>query len=42
MLAVKVIQRYRLEYHHQQVGVATGFVNKPDCRIRLKFIPRVS
>ena len=40
MLAIKILQRYRLEYHHDEVGVATGFINKPDKKVRLKFIPR--
>ena len=40
MLAIKVLQRYRLEYHHGDVGLNTEFVNKPDKNIRLKFIPR--
>ena len=41
VLAIKVLQRYRLEYHHGDVGLNTEFVNKPDKNIRLKFIPRM-
>ena len=40
ILAIKVLQAYRLEYHHEPVEILTEFVNKPDRRIKLKFIPR--
>ena len=42
ILAIKVLQAYRLEYHHEHVGLQTDFVNKPDRKIRMKFIPRTS
>ena len=40
VLAIKVLQTYRLEYHHHPVGLQTGFVNKPDRKIRMKLIRR--
>ena len=40
ILAIKTLQRYKLEYHHDHIGVATEFVNKPDKKIKLRFIPR--
>ena len=40
ILAIKVLQAYRLEYHHEPVGIQTDFVNKPDRKIKMKFIPR--
>ena len=40
ILAIKTLQKYRLEYHHESVGVMTEFVNKPDKTVKLRFIPR--
>lgn len=40
ILAIKVLQSYRLEYHHEPVGIRTDFLNKPDREIKMKFIPR--
>ena len=40
VLAIKVLQEYRLEYHHDPVGIRTDFVNKPDRKIKMKFISR--
>ena len=40
ILAIKTLQKYRLEYHHESVGVKTEFVNKPDKTVKLRFIPR--
>ena len=40
ILAIKMVQAYRLEYHQEPVEILTEFVNKPDRRIKLKFIPR--
>ena len=40
ILAIKVLQAYRLEYHQEPVEILTEFVNKPDRRIKLKLIPR--
>ena len=40
ILAIKILQRFKLEYHHEHVAVATEFVNKPDRKIRLRFIER--
>jgi cytochrome P450 len=40
MLAIKVVQRFRLEYHHEPVGMAVPFVCRPDRNIKMKFIPR--
>ena len=40
VLAIKVLQEYKLEYHHDPVGIRTDFVNKPDRKIKMKFISR--
>ena len=40
ILTIKMLQRFRLEYHHQPIGVNTGFVNKPDAKIKLRFVSR--
>jgi len=41
ILAIKILQRYRLEYHYEDIGVRTEFVNKPNKKIKMRFIPRV-
>ena len=40
MLAIKVLQRFRLEYHHQALDLATSFTNKPDREVRIRFVKR--
>ena len=40
ILAIKMLQRFKLEYHHEPVAVATEFVNKPDKKIKMRFISR--
>lgn len=40
MLTVKMLQRFRLEYHHQPIGWETNFTIKPDINVRLKLIER--
>ena len=40
IMTIKIVQRFRLEYHHDEVGVATEFVNKPDKPIKMKFVQR--
>ena len=40
ILAIKMLQKFKLEYHHEHVGVATEFVNKPDKNIKMRFISR--
>ena len=40
IVAIKLLQSYRLEYHHEPVGLRTEFLNKPDRKIKLKLIPR--
>ena len=40
ILTIKMLQKFRLEYHHGPVGVSTEFVNKPDQPIKMKFVPR--
>jgi len=40
ILAIKILQKFRLEYHHEPVRGATVFVTRPDKKIRLKLIPR--
>ena len=40
IVAIKILQSYRLEYHYEPVGLQTEFLNKPDKKIKLKLIPR--
>lgn len=40
IIAIKILQSYKLEYLHQPVGIQTDFVNKPDKKIKMKLIPR--
>jgi len=40
ILAIKILQRYKLEYHYEHVGLATEFVNKPDKKIKMRFLSR--
>jgi len=40
VLVVAMLQRFRLEYHHAPVGLATEMIYKPDKPIRLKLLPR--
>ena len=40
ILAIKVLQRFRLEYHHEVIGMATEFVVRPDKKIKMRFVPR--
>ena len=39
VLAIKVVQKFRLEYHHDPVGRAIPFC-RPDKNIKKKFFPR--
>ena len=41
ILVIKMLQRFKLEYHHEPVGIQTDFVQKPDKKIRLRILPRV-
>ena len=40
IITIKILQFYKLEYHHQPVGLHTDFINKPDKKIKLKLIKR--
>ena len=40
IVAIKLLQSYRLEYHYEPVGLRTEFLNKPDRQIKLRLIPR--
>ena len=40
LLAIKVLQRFRLEYHHQALDLATSFTNKPDRKVKIRFVKR--
>ena len=41
VLVVKLLQRFKLEYHHEPVGLITPFVVKPDRKIKMKFSSRI-
>ena len=40
ILAIRMLQRFRLEYHHGPVGMKTYFLSKPDKEMFLKLIDR--
>jgi len=40
IVAIKILQKFRMEYHHEPVKVATDFVSRPNRKIKIKFIPR--
>ena len=40
ILAIVVLQRFRLEYHYESIGYDTGFTSKPNKNMRLKLIDR--
>ena len=40
VLMVKVIQKFRIEYDGEDVGIKTSFVAAPDKPVVLKFIDR--
>ena len=41
LLAIKVLQRYRLEHHHPKtMSVINEFVNKPSEPLKIKFVKR--
>jgi len=40
ILAIKLLQRFRLEYHHEDVKLITEFVSRPDKKVKVRFIPR--
>ena len=40
IITIKILQFYKLEYHHQPVGLHTDFIKKPDKKIKLKLIKR--
>ena len=41
VLVVKLLQKFKIEYHHEPVGIATPFLVKPDREIKMKFSPRI-
>ena len=40
ILVIKMLQKFKLEYHHEPVGIQTDFVQKPDKKIKMKLISR--
>lgn len=39
-LLIRILQNYKVEYHHEDIGVITGIVSRPDKPLRFKFIRR--
>ena len=39
-LAVKMIQRFRMEYHHEKVGLENHLINVADRDMRIRLIER--
>jgi len=40
VLVIKLLQKFRLEYHHEPVHGSTEFIVRPDRKIRIKFVQR--
>ena len=40
ILMIKILQRFRLEYHGTAIKMVTAFVNKPDKKIRMRLVKR--
>ena len=40
LLVIKTLQRFRMEYHHQALDIAASFTNKPDKKVKIRFIKR--
>lgn len=40
ILTIKILERFKLEYHGTDVGMVTSFVNKPDQKIRMRLVKR--
>ena len=38
--AIKLLQQFRLEYHHEPIGQKIEYLNIPDKKIKMKFVPR--
>ena len=41
MVAFKVVQRYRMEYHHEPIDVSYLGLGHPDRDARIRLIPRI-
>uniref|UniRef100_T1JKS5 Cytochrome P450 n=1 Tax=Strigamia maritima TaxID=126957 RepID=T1JKS5_STRMM len=40
LLLIKVLQNFKIEYHHDDIGMIFRFVNMPDKPLRFKFVDR--
>ena len=40
MVAFKLVQNFRLEYHHEPVGVDYTGLGRPDKQVKIRFIVR--
>ena len=40
VLVIKMLQRFQLEYHHDPIGMNTGFTAKPNKAVDLRMIDR--
>jgi len=40
LLAIKILQRFKLEYHDEDIDLATSFTNKPNRKVRIRFVKR--
>lgn len=38
MFSFKMLQNFKIEYHHKDIGCVTRLVNIPDQPLRFKFI----
>ena len=40
ILIIKILKRFKLEYHHEEVKMLTEFVTRPDKKVKVRFVPR--
>ncbi|KAJ8719715.1 hypothetical protein PYW08_011890 [Mythimna loreyi] len=40
LLAIRIIQKYKLEYHYGDIGTTRSFISKPNKALRVRFIDR--
>ena len=40
LLVIKILQRFKMEYHHDPVDFRVAFVNKPNKNVKIQFVDR--
>ncbi|KAJ8720313.1 hypothetical protein PYW07_012356 [Mythimna separata] len=41
MLTIRIIQKYKLEYHYGDIGSTRSFISKPNKPLRVRFVDRI-